>query len=311
MTVGHMKGETRDLEGVLWVSKYHETVVYEDRGQDLGFLLTPSVDIGTSLSAPTGGPEYEQLWVTPEGGTQTALISDTLTLPKAAKTAMSRLFMLLSTHVPEPQRHHPPPRQKSEPPCTLQKKGSAFPTPTLRPARGPEDHTMNALIEFAALTEASLKDKTEACAEIMNLYRRSTLGMPISEKLLRERLEAAGAVEYDTVKCKVLVGEMTGSYMIAYSASGGFLPTEEGSGGGLQCTATQNDPLVVLAECTRVMLEDRTLATARRVAGRLLDGLDPVHWCSVHMFRMHMCMMIMEYCDDGGGSSVPPELTVL
>ncbi|KAL4707536.1 hypothetical protein ACJJTC_000288 [Scirpophaga incertulas] len=26
------------------------------------------------------------------------------------------------------------------------------------------------------------------------------------------------------------------------------------------------------------MLEDRTLATARRVAGRLLDGLDPGHW---------------------------------
>ncbi|KAL4709888.1 hypothetical protein ACJJTC_003851 [Scirpophaga incertulas] len=71
---------------------------------------------------------------------------------------------------------------------------------------------------------------------------------------------------------------MTGSYMMAYSASSGFLPTEEGSGENLKCTTPQNDPLVVLAECTRVMLEDRTLATARRVAGRLLDGLDPVHW---------------------------------
>ncbi|KAL4702317.1 hypothetical protein ACJJTC_000007 [Scirpophaga incertulas] len=67
----------------------------------------------------------------------------------------------------------------------LQKKGSRFPSPTLRPARGP----MNVFIEFATLTEAFLKDKTEACAEIMNLYRRSTTGMPISGKLLRERLE--------------------------------------------------------------------------------------------------------------------------
>ncbi|KAL4708623.1 hypothetical protein ACJJTC_001062 [Scirpophaga incertulas] len=67
-------------------------------------------------------------------------------------------------------------------------------------------------------------------------------------------------------------------YMMTYSASGGFLPTEEGSGGNLKCTSPQNDPLVVLAECTRVMLEDRTLATARMVARRLLDGLDPGHW---------------------------------
>ncbi|KAL4706870.1 hypothetical protein ACJJTC_010104 [Scirpophaga incertulas] len=59
-----------------------------------------------------------------------------------------------------------------------------------------------------------------------------------------------------------------------YDASGGFLPTEEGSGGDLKCTTPQNDPLVVLAECTRVMLEDRTA----RVAGRLLDSLDPGHW---------------------------------
>ncbi|KAL4705609.1 hypothetical protein ACJJTC_012856 [Scirpophaga incertulas] len=135
--------------------------------------------------------------------------------------------------------------------------GFALPT-----GPGPEDQTMNSFIEFAALTEASLKDKTEASTEIMNLYRRNTMGMPISRKLLRERLEAAGAAVYDIIKGEVLVGDMTVSYMMAYSASGGFLPTKKGSGDDFKCKTPRNDPLVVMAEYTRVMLEDRTLAKA-------------------------------------------------
>ncbi|KAL4712759.1 hypothetical protein ACJJTC_008056 [Scirpophaga incertulas] len=71
---------------------------------------------------------------------------------------------------------------------------------------------------------------------------------------------------------------MAGLYMMACCASGGLLPTEKGSGDDFKCTTPRNNPLVVMAECTRVMLEDRALTTARMVAGGLLDSLDPVHW---------------------------------
>ncbi|KAL4705240.1 hypothetical protein ACJJTC_011534 [Scirpophaga incertulas] len=39
MTVGYTKGETKDMDGIILASKHHELVVYEDRGQDLEYLL--------------------------------------------------------------------------------------------------------------------------------------------------------------------------------------------------------------------------------------------------------------------------------
>ncbi|KAL4703120.1 hypothetical protein ACJJTC_000179 [Scirpophaga incertulas] len=289
MRVGYIRGEVGDLEGVLLASVYHEIVVYEDRGQDLGYLLSRNEHASTLPTTPTSGAERLQTLIEKEGtplresqSTSSqrgpsaafgrALINIITQMPTAANKAKQRLKTLLSTPSSGQKTKNTLSRQTSDPSRPHNLKGSAVPPPRLRSVREPCDYAINSMIEFAALTEASLKDKTDVCREILLYYKRGTLGMQISARLLRDRLEEAGAAVYDSARSQVIMGSMTGSYMAAYGESSGFFAAQ--TEGTSALVPPRGDPLVVVAECTRVMLEGRILSTINKVAGGLLE----VNW---------------------------------
>ncbi|KAL4705236.1 hypothetical protein ACJJTC_011530 [Scirpophaga incertulas] len=137
---------------------------------------------------------------------------------------------------------------------------------------------MNALMEFAALTKATLRTHEETCKNILRNYRRGTWGMPTSSAVLRDLLRKAEAAVYDNERGIVFMGTMLGSYMAAYSDTRGFVAARsDGAEEGMYDTAP-DDPVVVVAKCTRVMLEGRILAMAETAAGGLLRGENPTSW---------------------------------
>ncbi|KAL4718518.1 hypothetical protein ACJJTC_002209 [Scirpophaga incertulas] len=286
MTIGYIKGETRDLEGVLLASKYHEIVVYEDRGQDLGFLGSWNGDTAAATHDPTISPgchaaqqiepelsgserlqqsmERQNNKTTPHKKTRTS--SDAMNIvTKLFKSALLAPFGT-TTKICKNSRGLTP-RTKD-----------ITAAPKLRPVRGPRDHLINAFLEFVALTGATLRAHTETCKEILQNYVRSVQGMPVSGARLRENLEKAGAAVYDNDRGLVIAGTMSGSYMAAYSGSGGFVgqsPLET-----KVFDAPEGDPVVVVADCTRVMLESKILAMANTMAGELLDSGQSERWAA-------------------------------
>lgn len=305
MTVGYITGETKDYEGALLASKYHELVIYEDRGQSLSYLLTQPHWQSTTTQVPidcwdypivnptiSGSERLQQRVQMESQASQTTtkakktniFYSALATLNKACqaipntvskKIRALRRVSSMENAVEEFTR--PTLRQKSEPPQsirTLADKGQVA-APKLRPAYEPQDHMINAFVEFVAVTEATRKVIADTCEKILQDYRRNTLGM------LQVRLSEAEAALYDTDKAKVLMGSMSGSYMAAYSGTCGFVAKDEerSESEGTDIFATpSNDPIVVVAKCTKVMLEDRVLAMAKTIAGDLFEGGNPVHW---------------------------------
>ncbi|KAL4721428.1 hypothetical protein ACJJTC_003322 [Scirpophaga incertulas] len=75
--------------------------------------------------------------------------------------------------------------------------------------------------------------------------------MPTSSAVLRDLLRKAEAAVYDNVRGIVLMGTMSGSYMAAYSDTRGFVAARsDGAEEGMYDTAP-DDPVVVVAKCTR------------------------------------------------------------
>ncbi|XP_050550003.1 uncharacterized protein LOC126910728 [Spodoptera frugiperda] len=102
------------------------------------------------------------------------------------------------------------------------------------------------------------------CSKIMLTFQRQ------SEGLLRELLEEADAAVYDSATSQVIAGEMTGSYMAAYSATSGFVTLDEEESerlGTLKFKTPEDDPMVVTAKCTRIMLDEKILRMAQSVIG--------------------------------------------
>ncbi|KAL4719103.1 hypothetical protein ACJJTC_012468, partial [Scirpophaga incertulas] len=298
MTVGYLKGEAKDYEGVLLASKYHEIVVYEDRGQDLGHLLprndqptAPTVrrDQVTAEQEESGSERLQRRAEEEESSLQRttkAKVSATTSVKKSLE-ALGRAFFqnyskggktlrrLISMPSAANTKQQLDQRSRSEPPaCPSTSKGQ-FPAPTLRPAKGAQDHIINAFLEFTALAEATLKVNTETCENILQNYNRSTWGMPISTRVLWELLEEAEAAVYDNNRARVLAGNMSGSYMAAYSGSSGFVSASKT---GRLFNTPPEDPVVVVAKCTRVMLEGEVLTRAKTMASESLEGAPPGSW---------------------------------
>ncbi|KAL4721373.1 hypothetical protein ACJJTC_004480 [Scirpophaga incertulas] len=156
MTVGYTKGETKDMDGIILASKHHELVVYEDRGQDLEYLLPrtdppaiPSTS-GEPLADPNlSGSEKLQLRMeqmerptnhnssannntSPIHATLVTLGRALLTTPHKATNNLGSLLRRLTSTLT--RTHREIARQKSEPPDTH--KGTAS-IPKLLPATGP------------------------------------------------------------------------------------------------------------------------------------------------------------------------------
>ncbi|CAG9129000.1 unnamed protein product [Plutella xylostella] len=128
--------------------------------------------------------------------------------------------------------------------------------PKLKTATTSNDHLENAAIEFMAITTATKQVNLLSCKTIMQTYRQE------NESRLKVLLEEAEACIYDNSSCQVLRGKMTGAYMAAYSEECGFVPWERNIP---KLTLPHNNQMVVVAQCTRIMLEDKILAKAETI----------------------------------------------
>ncbi|CAG9122974.1 unnamed protein product [Plutella xylostella] len=274
MVIEYRKGEIVDQLGCLKASKHHEIVVYEDRGEDLSFLkghilargidnchqqaeylvtgserLQERMTAGAVAASEQRNMERRMHNLTSQGRVQGFL--------QAFKAAASSL-------IGKPQRT-PERRQISREPKTgkrlAQRKitradmGQVVP-PKLKTATTSNDHLENAAIEFMAITTATKQVNLLSCKTIMQTYRQE------NESRLKVLLEEAEACIYDNSSCQVLRGKMTGAYMAAYSEECGFVPWERNIP---KLTLPHNNQMVVIAQCTRIMLEDKILAKAETI----------------------------------------------
>ncbi|CAH2059785.1 unnamed protein product, partial [Iphiclides podalirius] len=127
---------------------------------------------------------------------------------------------------------------------------------------GPRDHMLNAFLEYIALIKATTQANLAKCKDILHTFH---LGV---EESLRVKLAEAEAAIYDNKTSNVVCGKMADNYMVAYCESAGFVPIMEKE------TEIRHKPvfatppgdhIVVTARCTKVMLDDRILATAESI----------------------------------------------
>lgn len=307
MTVGHFTGETKDYEGALLASRHHELVVYEDRGQSLSYLQSQSPSQGAPpvptdcwdhpvLDPDISGSQRLQERVQREKdmamqqasarGKEKNTKSPVLAalgkifgaIPETVTSKIKNIRRTLSLEKAVEEFVTPSRRLKSEPPTTAPRTradmGQVKP-PEFKPVQNPRDHMVNAFIEFLAVTKATHKVNTENCKTIMQTYHRD------NRALLEIQLGEAEAAIYDNDKAQVLAGSMSGSYMVAYSATNGFVASDEDRSkaeGKARFNTPPNDPIVVVAKCTKVMLDDRILGKAQLLSGDLSGSGYPQNW---------------------------------
>jgi ribonuclease HI len=291
MAVGYRTGETESYEGALLASGYHEVVIYENRGQDLSYLkartcsqnITPQTDAEAGPS--TGSSKLQKKMAeqreapNPQrktgmtlerfGKISRAILEGTSTFMKR-HLSMRDIVQLLADK--EKSRHLQDPPNRS--PRTRAQKGQIAP-PVYRPVKEPRDHWVNAFTEFTALTRATRQINSNTCEKILQEYWRENWG------LLGILLEEAGAAVYDNDTSHVKMGSMSGRYMAAYGSASGFVALEEqesATGGPRFATTMEDGPLVVVAKCTRIQLEDRILRMAEVVRSDLVEGNDLGDW---------------------------------
>lgn len=303
MTVQYIKGKTEDYMGIIRASKHHELVVYEDRDQSLNYLLTRPPEHGSPqvqtdhrdhpvLSPDMSGSERLQLRIQTEReeAERSKYIDDEDPLPLML-TTLGRVFQAIPSVVSKKLAQlrrtksiekavedffKPIQRQSSEPRGTSTRADMGqVEVPKFISVHGPRDHIYNAFMEFLAVTKATRKVNTDTCEKIIQVYRRETTG------LLRVLLNEAGAAIYDNDNAKVLMGSMSGSYMAAYSGTCGFVESDEErteSAGACIFKTPSEDPIVVVAKCTKVMLDDRILEMANTILGSQSNSGFPEHW---------------------------------
>lgn len=304
MVLGGDVGEVADRFGCLKASKKHEVVVYEDRGENLSFLREPKHD-KTIATKPTDSWGYpipdpatqsgsERLQLQRKEDAEKAeekrsncpkqvdgarglikIFIDALgSAARAKQTVATRAAEFQSASVAEFLRE--PPREDNQPYVnrTRADKGQVSP-PSLRPATGPNDHAANAFLEFQAVVKATRVVNTATCSDILHSFRLD------NEGLLSARLKEADAAIYNNDTSQVIKGTMKGRYMAAYSATSGFVALDEEvtqRTGKLRFITPRDDPVVVTARCTEVMLDDRILKMADSVSQTIDPGAAQNTW---------------------------------
>jgi ribonuclease HI len=295
MAVSYHTGETRDHLGALQASKHHEVMIYENRGQDLGFLLRRGHGENDASESRRGGPtrdtsgsERLQQALEEESrlSKQKSTDQDEDRRKSTVTSLLNRIAQAIASPVKEKMRKlretetqetavekfTTPSTSRQEVTQTTQRTkadmGLVTP-PRLKPANDQLAHMGNALREFLAITAATRKVNKDICSAILRTYKRGNM------KLLEVKLEEAEAAIYDLDAQRVLHGRAWGQYMAAYCATEGFIELEKcqpGEEGHIQAINPPRDPKVVLAKCTRVMLEDRILEMANTTLGDLTEN---------------------------------------
>ncbi|CAG9123686.1 unnamed protein product [Plutella xylostella] len=270
MVIEHKKGEIVDQLGCLKASKQHEIVVYEDRGEDLSFL---------SGHIPVRNNNHQQT----EAVTGSERLQERMASESVAAAEQQEINMRMQSRISQgraqgflqafksatqslmgkPQRtpewrqipKGPIRKRTAQRTITRADMGQVVP-PKLKTATSPKEHLENAVIEFVAITSATKQVNLLSCKTIMQTYRQENEGR------LKILLEEAEACIYDNSSCQVLRGKMTGAYMAAYSEESGFVPWECNSS---KFTVPHNNQIVVVAQCTRIMLEDKILAKVETI----------------------------------------------
>lgn len=291
MVIEYEKGETADRLGCITASNHHEVVVYEDRGENLDYLKAPRHDTATNPTDCWGDPipnsitqsgserlqqrqslEQPTASSSSAGGTQPT-VTRTRTLVDAFKNAAKNIFNrgknkelklqddLFGSFSGRSQKSSGKPQSTR----TRADMGQVGP-PCLRPGSEPIDHIVNAFLEFRAIIIATRKVNLDTCSNILQSFRLN------NKQLLKVRLEEADAAIYNNETSEVIEGKMTGRYMAAYSATSGFVILDERETertGHPRYVTPQNDPIVVTAHCTKIMLDDKILEMADTVSETL------------------------------------------
>ncbi|XP_053618054.1 uncharacterized protein LOC128679687 [Plodia interpunctella] len=297
MAVSHHTGETRDHLGALEASKHHEVVVYENRGQDLGFLLRRDQG-GSEATTSRGGSLNQVRDISGSERLQQALEEESRQSKQkgtdqdkdrkksTVATLLNRMAQAIVSPVKEKMRKlrgtvqletavekfTAPSISRQEVTQITQRTradmGLVTP-PRLKPANDQLAHMENALREFLAITAATRKVNADICSAILQTYKRGNV------KSLEVKLEEAEAAIYDLDTQRVIHGSVCGEYMAAYCATEGFIELEKSQPGErdlIRPICPPSDPKVVIAKCTRVMLEDRILEMANTIFGNLTDS---------------------------------------
>ncbi|XP_050553864.1 uncharacterized protein LOC126911310 [Spodoptera frugiperda] len=293
--VASEKGKIADLMGCVQASEYHEVIVYEARGEDLSFLRKPVQD-PPSVGSLSGSERLQQRHLEQSALQQQQRNAERQHKERASRSNLWAITSAICTaagiisspfrrgasgsahggsHVA--QAHS----TQSRSPPTRAAMGHVCP-PKLRHVATPRDHIINAFLEFVAVIEATKQVNQRTCKTILQAYLQG------NELILNDRLEAAEAVIYDNSTSKVLRGASISRSMAAYNATAGFVSLDEKESdqrGVVKFRTPPEDSLVVVARCTRIMLDDGILKMAKSISesgpeGVLFGGWDTptFHW---------------------------------
>lgn len=280
MMVEYSKAEVADRLGCTEASKHHEVVVYEDRGENLSFLKPQSHD-RTSATDSWGHPVPSSTTQSgSERAQQKAAAERVAAHPSDSRNAKEGHIAAFVTAFGAAARSllritpnstcsstAVTPRAATQPKAARTRADMGqVDSPRYILASGPQGHARNAFLEFLATVRATRQVNLRNCENILQSFR---LG---SERLLKEGLEEAEAAIYNNVTSQIVRGTMTGDYMAAYSSGNGFVAlnkTETERTGRPKYATPSNDPIVVTAKCTKIMLDDRILEMAQTIERNL------------------------------------------
>lgn len=286
MVVEYERGEVGDHIGCIKASAHHHVVAYEDRGEDLSYLKAP-----TPTTTPNTSENLHSLSITQTGskrlqekvqagktiarkradrgaaagqaGRKRALTNIISAVFQSKKDKVSRIAERQAAAVRDFTSPRSEPEKTKHPKRTRADKGEVSP-PSFIPPTKPTDNATNALLEFLAIEKATREVNLKTCKNILQAYRWE------NEGLLNVQLVEAEAAIYDNDKSQIIKGKMSGQYMAAFSSTGGFVPLNERETqrtGKLTFLTPPNDPIVVTARCTKIMLQEKILEMAKTISG--------------------------------------------
>ena len=239
-----VKGAVTDLLGCIPASVKYNIVVYEDRGQDLAFLRAKKKDDGIPSTSTLSGAQRLERKIASEEEQQNN--------QKQPKN-QSKKFNFPPTILKPIQKLIRKGR------ITRADKGQVT-APDLSPANDAMQHMQNAFLEYTAIVRETIKVNLATCEKIRTTFE---LG---NEGLLRVLLEEEKAAIYDNNKLEYLRGNPPKfPHMAAYSGKDGFVYKDDRStveNSPPRYATSSDDPILVIARCTEVALEQRILNTA-------------------------------------------------
>ncbi|KAF9415654.1 hypothetical protein HW555_006753 [Spodoptera exigua] len=259
MAVGWERGDVADRYGCLKASEHHEVIVYEDRGETLSYLRTPRDPTTTGGMSPATGPtipsgsERAQQKAAAEKAAKEQAKTTSPENRAQQKSRLKAIGNFLNALLPSTSHNSSTTKQESALKRFFKKSREEPKKPAPVPTRADKGHVSPPTLAVNS--------------GVTDMWSVTPDG---TEGLLGVLLKEAGAAVYDNATSQVIAGEMTGSYMAAYSATSGFVALDQEESertGTARFKTPKGDSIVVTAKCTRIMLEDRILEMAQAISG--------------------------------------------